>query len=265
MGTEIRTAMGIVKVSVTGDTVSPTVSITAPLGGTVSGNVLVKASASDNVGVTSVSFFDGITQIGSDDTSSPYQVTWATSVVANGSHTLTAIARDAAGHATTSAAVVVNVNNVVTVTVPSVVGLTQAAATAAISGVGLVADVSSANSTFAPIGTIASQSPAGGSSVAPGSHVAVVTSLGALVPNVVGQTQAAATTAITNAGLTLGTVTTQSSATVASGKVISQSPASGRRRARQRGGHRRIDRCAGAAGRLAWCSRSASRRRRATR
>src|SRR5580658_5417834 len=46
-------------------------------------------------------------------------------------------------------------------------------------------------------------------------------------PNVVGQTQAAATTAITGAGLSVGTVTTQASATVTSGSVISQSPAAG--------------------------------------
>src|SRR5438067_13018435 len=48
-----------------------------------------------------------------------------------------------------------------------------------------------------------------------------------LVPNVVGQTQAAATSAITGAGLTAGTVTQQSSTTVASGNVISESPAAG--------------------------------------
>jgi len=47
------------------------------------------------------------------------------------------------------------------------------------------------------------------------------------VPNVVGQTQAAATTAITGAGLVLGTVTQQSSTTVTSGDVISESPAAG--------------------------------------
>ncbi|TLY57089.1 MAG: PASTA domain-containing protein, partial [Gammaproteobacteria bacterium] len=47
------------------------------------------------------------------------------------------------------------------------------------------------------------------------------------VPNVVGQTQAAATSAITSAGLTAGTVTMQSSTTVASGNVISESPAAG--------------------------------------
>jgi hypothetical protein len=40
-------------------------------------------------------------------------------------------------------------------------------------------------------------------------------------------TQAAATTAITNAGLVLGTVTSQSSGTVAAGNVISESPIAG--------------------------------------
>ena len=47
------------------------------------------------------------------------------------------------------------------------------------------------------------------------------------VPGVVGDSQAAATTAITGDGLVVGTVTTQSSATVASGTIISQNPASG--------------------------------------
>src|SRR5437016_426261 len=47
------------------------------------------------------------------------------------------------------------------------------------------------------------------------------------VPNVVGQTQAAATSAISAAALTVGTVTQQSSTTVASGSVISESPAAG--------------------------------------
>ena len=47
------------------------------------------------------------------------------------------------------------------------------------------------------------------------------------VPNVVGLTQAAATTAITGANLTLGTVTTASSTTVPAGSVISQTPTAG--------------------------------------
>ena len=47
------------------------------------------------------------------------------------------------------------------------------------------------------------------------------------VPNVVGDTQAAAGAAITAAGLTAGTVTQQSSATVARGEVVSEIPAAG--------------------------------------
>ncbi len=47
------------------------------------------------------------------------------------------------------------------------------------------------------------------------------------VPNVVGDTQAAATTAITGAGLTVVAVTNASSASVASGEVISETPAAG--------------------------------------
>jgi hypothetical protein len=45
------------------------------------------------------------------------------------------------------------------------------------------------------------------------------------VPNVVGDTQAAASAAITGAGLTVGTVTPQASSTVTAGKVISENPA----------------------------------------
>ena len=47
------------------------------------------------------------------------------------------------------------------------------------------------------------------------------------VPNVVGQSQAAATAAITGANLVVGSVTTQHSAVVPAGNVISQSPAAG--------------------------------------
>jgi phenylacetate-coenzyme A ligase PaaK-like adenylate-forming protein len=53
------------------------------------------------------------------------------------------------------------------------------------------------------------------------------TPAGVAVPNVVGDTQAAATTAITGAGLVVGTVTNQGSSTVTSGDVISESPVAG--------------------------------------
>jgi hypothetical protein len=115
----LGSAVGVVNVTVSPDVTRPTVSITAPTGGSVSGNVLVTASASDNVGVAGVSFFDGATPIGAEVTSSPYQVTWNTSAVANGSHSLTAVARDAANNSATSAAVSVTVANAV-LTAPTV-------------------------------------------------------------------------------------------------------------------------------------------------
>jgi len=94
------------------DTTPPTVSLTAPANGaTVSGTVAVSASASDNVGVAGVQFqLDGA-NLGAEDASAPYSVSWNTGTVANGTHTLTATARDAATNRTTSTAVTVTVNN----------------------------------------------------------------------------------------------------------------------------------------------------------
>jgi YVTN family beta-propeller protein len=85
------------------DTTPPTVSITAPSGGAqVTGTVAVSASASDAVGVTSVTFFVDGTAIGTD-TSSPYSVSWNSTTAAAGSHTFRAEARDAAGNVGVSA------------------------------------------------------------------------------------------------------------------------------------------------------------------
>lgn len=95
-----------------GDTTAPTTSITAPTAGaTVSGTaVTVSASASDNVGVSKVEFYaDGA--LVATDTTSPYSISWNSTGVANGSHTLTSKAYDAAGNVGTSAGVSVNVSN----------------------------------------------------------------------------------------------------------------------------------------------------------
>jgi hypothetical protein len=65
------------------------------------------------------------------------------------------------------------------VTVPHVVGLTQAAAEAAIAGAGLVVGtVTTAHSATVPAGHVISQDPVDGTSVAPGSAVDLVVSLG---------------------------------------------------------------------------------------
>jgi len=94
------------------DTTPPTVSITAPASGaTVSGTTSVTASASDNVGVVGVQFrLDG-SNLGAEDTTAPYSVSWNTTTTGNGSHTLTAVARDAAGNVSPVSAVTVTVNN----------------------------------------------------------------------------------------------------------------------------------------------------------
>jgi hypothetical protein len=94
------------------DTTPPTISLSAPANSAkVSGtSVTVLAAASDNVGVVGVQFkLDGV-NLGTEDTSAPYSVSWDTTTIGNGSHTLTAVARDAAGYNKTSAAVAVQVN-----------------------------------------------------------------------------------------------------------------------------------------------------------
>jgi hypothetical protein len=94
------------------DPTPPTVSITTPASGaTLSNSVTYSANASDNVGVAGVRFRVDGNNIGSEDTSSPYSISWDTTGVSNGTHSLTAVARDAAGNSTTSAAVSVTVSN----------------------------------------------------------------------------------------------------------------------------------------------------------
>jgi hypothetical protein len=94
------------------DTTKPTVSLTAPTAGsTVSNTAAVSATAADNVGVAGVQFkLDGA-NLQAEDTTSPYSINWNTATATNGAHTLTAVARDAAGNTTTSSAVSVTVTN----------------------------------------------------------------------------------------------------------------------------------------------------------
>ena len=74
-------------------------------------SVAVSADARDNVGVVGVQFkLDGA-NLGAEDTGAPYSVTWNTTTIANGTHTLSAVARDAAGNQTTATALSVVVNN----------------------------------------------------------------------------------------------------------------------------------------------------------
>jgi beta-lactam-binding protein with PASTA domain len=224
-----QTAIGVVTIAVTADLVAPTVSIAAPLGGAVvAGNLVVTAAASDNVGVAGVTFFDGALPIGGEVAAAPFQVTWQTGLVSDGAHTLTAVARDAAGNSATSAPVSITVRNMATV--PGLIGLTQADAQAAIIGAGLTVGAIGSVNAGAPAGQVVAQNPGVGASVAPNSTVSFTVSLGPAlvsVPNVAGLLLPAAQSTLTGAGLTVGAITNANSATVPAGAVISQTPAAG--------------------------------------
>lgn len=90
------------------DTIPPVVTLSSiPFSGTIT----LSASASDNVGVVGVQFkVDGV-NIGAEDLTIPFSVSWNTATVVNGTHTITAVARDVAGNMTTSAPVAVNISN----------------------------------------------------------------------------------------------------------------------------------------------------------
>jgi len=94
------------------DPIFPTVQLTAPPANTtVTGSITLTAIADDNVGVEGVQFSVNGQPLGPEDPTSPYAVTWNTTTVSDGSYTLTATARDAAGNTTTSAPVIVTVSN----------------------------------------------------------------------------------------------------------------------------------------------------------
>ena len=109
--------------------------MTAPAAGaTVSGTQSVTATAADNVGVVGVQFkLDGA-NLGAEDTASPYSTTWNTTTATNGSHTLTAVARDAAGNTTTSTSVTVTVSNSTPDLTPPTVAVTAPTAGSTVSG-----------------------------------------------------------------------------------------------------------------------------------
>jgi len=123
-----------VSVTVLSDTTAPTVSVTAPAGNaTVSGTVTISASASDNVGVTKVEFYENGVLLSAGNVA-PYSYSWNTKSVANGSYTLTAKAYDAAGNVGQSSNVSVTVNNPVADTTAPTVSVTAPANATTVSG-----------------------------------------------------------------------------------------------------------------------------------
>lgn len=98
------------KLSRLADTVAPTVRITAPAtGSTVRRKISVTAEAGDNIELVGVQFYlDGVPFL-AEDQLSPYTISWDTSKSINGTHVLTAVARDYGNNKTSSAPVSVTV------------------------------------------------------------------------------------------------------------------------------------------------------------
>jgi hypothetical protein len=119
-----------VNVTVT-DQTNPTVSVTAPSAGSfVAGSaVTLTANAADNIGVAGVQFKVDGTNVGAEDTTSPYSVTWSTTGLSNAAHSITATARDAAGNTATSSSISATVDNAA-----PTVAITSPAAGATVNG-----------------------------------------------------------------------------------------------------------------------------------
>jgi membrane peptidoglycan carboxypeptidase len=114
--------------------------------------------------------------------------------------------------------------------VPSVVGMEEYAASAAIKAAGLNPSVSYAYSASVPAGHVISQSPIGGTRASPGSTVAITVSTGSRpqqgVPNVVGMSETSAKQSLSSAGFTYRVVYSPGDPSTV-GIVISQFPAGG--------------------------------------
>jgi len=102
------------------DRVVPTVSITSPAAGGVSGTITIAASAADNDQIASVQFKIDGANLGSPVTSAPYQVSYNTTGLVNGGHTIQAVATDREGNSsTTSVGITIGNVPVVSMTAPA--------------------------------------------------------------------------------------------------------------------------------------------------
>jgi poly(hydroxyalkanoate) depolymerase family esterase len=100
-------------VNTTGDTTPPSVQLTSPTAGaTVTGNVTLAATASDNTGVARVELLVDGAQVASD-TTAPYEATWNSVSVGDGTHVVTARAVDTSGNTATSERTITTSNGTV--------------------------------------------------------------------------------------------------------------------------------------------------------
>jgi serine/threonine-protein kinase len=116
------------------------------------------------------------------------------------------------------------------IAVPNVVGMNEAEAATLLREAGFRVELRSQASEEVPEGVVISTTPPAGTELNANEPVLVYVSAGTepvLVPNVIGISQAEAETAIQQAGLTVGTVTTRPDNDAPAGEVIEQAPLSG--------------------------------------
>jgi hypothetical protein len=130
----------------------PSVTLTSPgAGSTVSGTLTLAAAADDDGSVVKVQFFvDGV--LVGTATASPWQVVWNSTTVADGAHTITAVATDDAGKTATDGVTVTVLNTLPVLTITSIAPnslATGKTVAVAITGTGFVngATVTFANGT----------------------------------------------------------------------------------------------------------------------
>lgn len=95
------------------DSIPPTVTFMSPSAGSVvSGNAVgIAVTATDNVGVVAVQFEIDGRPFGNELTAAPFAATWDSTLAADGSHTLSATARDAAGNRISSSMTLLTANS----------------------------------------------------------------------------------------------------------------------------------------------------------
>jgi thermitase len=117
------------------DTSPPTAAVIFPANGaTVSGTISVSVSATDDVKVTQVELYLDGELLGSDSTA-PFIFVWDSTRISDGTHTLQAVASDAAGNSADSAVIVVKVQNAASDTTPPTVFIASPAGTDTVSKV----------------------------------------------------------------------------------------------------------------------------------
>ncbi|MCR5590734.1 MAG: Stk1 family PASTA domain-containing Ser/Thr kinase [Lachnospiraceae bacterium] len=146
------------------------------------------------------------------------------------------VSQDIAGNTEVESGTVLNLvvssGKVVGVTVPDVVGYTEAEAKVMLDNEGFAMQKQLQESDSVEKGMVISQNPLGATTAAKGSQVTVVISSGKNIeqitmPDLVGKTEEEAKVLIDEEGLSIGTVAEEDSDTVDKGKVISQAPAAG--------------------------------------